>query len=172
MAAEIGREILSILLNDDEKTITVRFRIELEGGVYIIVDRVFNIDDYNNIINLYGVIDVDNLFNYMMYGAEVEIDTGIDVEENYTIMTEEEVEEEIESFLDVLLLEIKDEILKPKILLLDEPTNALDEESEEKIVKILNSIKKSMIIVSHHKSFIEKLTPTIYKLNNQNLTLV
>jgi cobalt/nickel transport system ATP-binding protein len=63
-------------------------------------------------------------------------------------------------------------ILKPKILLLDEPTNALDEESEEKIVKILNSIKKSMIIVSHHKSFIEKLTPTIYKLNNQNLTLV
>ena len=100
--------------HDDEKTITVRFRIELEGGVYIIVDRVFNIDDYNNIINLYGVIDVDNLFNYMMYGAEVEIDTGIDVEENYTIMTEEEVEEEIESFLDVLLLEIKDEILKPK----------------------------------------------------------
>ena len=98
----------------EEKTITVGFRIELEGGVYIIVDRVFNIDDYNNIINLYGVIDVDNLFNYMMYGAEVEIDTGIDVEENYTIMTEEEVEEEIESFLDVLLLEIKDEILKPK----------------------------------------------------------
>ena len=60
-------------------------------------------------------------------------------------------------------------ILKPKILLLDEPTNALDEESEEKIVRILNSIKKSMIIVSHHKSFIEKLTPTIYKLLDKNL---
>ena len=60
-------------------------------------------------------------------------------------------------------------ILKPKILLLDEPTNALDEESEEKIVKILNSVKKSMIIVSHHKSFIEKLTPTIYKLKDSKL---
>ena len=61
-------------------------------------------------------------------------------------------------------------ILEPKILLLDEPTNALDEESESKIVKILNSIKKSMIIVSHHKSFIDSLTPTIYKLENQSLT--
>ena len=60
-------------------------------------------------------------------------------------------------------------ILKPKILLLDEPTNALDEESEKKIVEILNSIKKSMIIVSHHKSFIDSLTPTIYKLHNQSL---
>lgn len=60
-------------------------------------------------------------------------------------------------------------ILKPKILLLDEPTNALDEESEKKIVDILNSIKKSMIIVSHHKSFIDSLTPTIYKLHNQSL---
>ena len=60
-------------------------------------------------------------------------------------------------------------ILEPKILLLDEPTNALDEESEKKIVKILNSIKKSMIIVSHHKSFIDSLTPTIYKLDNNDL---
>lgn len=60
-------------------------------------------------------------------------------------------------------------ILEPKILLLDEPTNALDEESEKKIVKILNSIKKSMIIVSHHKSFIESLAPTIYKLSDKKL---
>lgn len=60
-------------------------------------------------------------------------------------------------------------ITKPKILLLDEPTNALDEESEKRIIKILNSIKKSMIIISHHKSFIEQLTPTIYKLENKKL---
>lgn len=60
-------------------------------------------------------------------------------------------------------------ILEPRILLLDEPTNALDEDSEQKIVNILNSIKKSMIIVSHHKSFIDNLTPTIYKLENQSL---
>jgi len=60
-------------------------------------------------------------------------------------------------------------ILEPKILLLDEPTNALDEDSEKKIIQILNSIKKSMVIVSHHKSFIQSLTPTIYKLNKSIL---
>lgn len=60
-------------------------------------------------------------------------------------------------------------ILKPKILLLDEPTNALDEQSEKKVVQILNSIKKSMIIVSHHKSFIESLASKIYKLDGGRL---
>lgn len=60
-------------------------------------------------------------------------------------------------------------ILEPKILLLDEPTNALDEKSEKKIVEILNSIKKSMIIVSHHKNFIDSLTPSIYRLEDKRL---
>lgn len=60
-------------------------------------------------------------------------------------------------------------ILEPKILLLDEPTNALDEKSEKRIVEILNSIKKSMIIVSHQKNFINSLAPTIYELQNTRL---
>ena len=58
-------------------------------------------------------------------------------------------------------------ILKPKILLLDEPTNALDEQSEKRIIEILNSIKKSMIIVSHHRSFIDSLTSTVYRLDGK-----
>lgn len=62
-------------------------------------------------------------------------------------------------------------ITKPKILLLDEPTNALDEDAENRIIEILNSIKKSMVIVSHHKAFIDKLTPTIYRLTQEGLTL-
>ena len=61
-------------------------------------------------------------------------------------------------------------ILEPKILLLDEPTNALDMKSQEKIVTLLNSIKKSMIIVSHHTSFIESLTSTVYELKEHTLT--
>ena len=60
-------------------------------------------------------------------------------------------------------------ILKPKILLLDEPTNALDEESEKRIVEILNSIKKSMIIVSHHRSFIDSLVSRVYRLDGGGL---
>lgn len=63
-------------------------------------------------------------------------------------------------------------ITKPRILLLDEPTNALDEDAENRVIEILNSIKKSMIIVSHHKTFIEKLTPTIYRLNFDGLKKV
>lgn len=60
-------------------------------------------------------------------------------------------------------------ITKPKILLLDEPTNALDEDAENRIIDILNSIKKSMIIVSHHKTFIDSLAPTIYRLSKGGL---
>ncbi len=60
-------------------------------------------------------------------------------------------------------------ITQPKILLLDEPTNALDEDAENRIINILNKIKKSMIIVSHHKTFIESLTPSIYKLSKNGL---
>ena len=60
-------------------------------------------------------------------------------------------------------------ILKPKILLLDEPTNALDEQSEKRIVEILNSIKKSMIIVSHHRSFIDSLVSKVYRLDGGSL---
>ncbi|MFV0563087.1 energy-coupling factor ABC transporter ATP-binding protein [Malaciobacter mytili] len=63
-------------------------------------------------------------------------------------------------------------ITKPKILLLDEPTNALDTQAENRIIEILNSIKKSMIIVSHHKSFIDKLAPTIYNLSCKELELI
>lgn len=60
-------------------------------------------------------------------------------------------------------------ITQPKILLLDEPTNALDEDAQNRIIGILNNIKKSMVIVSHHKEFIDKLTPTVYKLNTKGL---
>ena len=63
-------------------------------------------------------------------------------------------------------------ISKPKIMLLDEPTNALDSSAEEKVINILNKIKKSMIIVSHHKSFIESLAPTIYKLDEDGLNKI
>lgn len=63
-------------------------------------------------------------------------------------------------------------ITKPKILLLDEPTNALDSKSEERILQLLNSINKSMVIISHHKSFIEKLTSTIYELKPTGLELM
>ncbi len=62
-------------------------------------------------------------------------------------------------------------VKEPKILLFDEPTNALDEKSQNKILDILNGIEKSMIIVSHNKSFIEKITSKIYKLEDKILKI-
>jgi ABC-type bacteriocin/lantibiotic exporter with double-glycine peptidase domain len=45
---------------------------------------------------------------------------------------------------------------KPEILILDEATSALDNESEEQILKTINSLKNKMtiIIVTHKKSLI------------------
>ncbi|MBS9782530.1 MAG: ABC transporter ATP-binding protein [Arcobacter sp.] len=60
-------------------------------------------------------------------------------------------------------------INEPKIILLDEPTNALDSKAEQKIIELLNSIEKSMLIVSHHKSFIEKLSSNVYELQKEAL---
>jgi len=60
-------------------------------------------------------------------------------------------------------------VKEPKILLLDEPTNALDIKSEKRIIDILNSIAKSMIIVSHNKDTINSLTHTIYELVDKSL---
>lgn len=60
-------------------------------------------------------------------------------------------------------------IKEPKILLLDEPTNDLDENSETKILNILNNIEKSMIIVSHQQNFVDKLVSKRYKLEDKNL---
>lgn len=53
----------------------------------------------------------------------------------------------------------------PKILLLDEPTNALDKNSSQKLVQILKSIDKSMVIVSHQDDFLSTITSKFYKLD-------
>lgn len=120
MGVEIGREILSIALNADKKTITVRFRIKLESGSYIIVGRVFNIDDYKSIVDSYG--EIDDLYNIIeayslsdyIYNVNVDLTADIKLSEEesnkYTVISRKDVEEEIESFLDDLLKEIREEM--------------------------------------------------------------
>ena len=54
--------------------------------------------------------------------------------------------------------------MKPKILLLDEPDTALDEESSNQIIEIINSLKQTVIIVSHNKTFLKATTSSIYKM--------
>jgi len=58
---------------------------------------------------------------------------------------------------------------EPKVMLLDEPTNGLDETAQERLLQQLGAIDKSMIIVSHHRSFVTTLADTIYRFTPSGL---
>ena len=60
-------------------------------------------------------------------------------------------------------------IVEPKLMLLDEPTNGLDHTMQLRLIEILRKIDKSIIIVSHHKEFIESVVDKIYEITPQGL---
>lgn len=60
-------------------------------------------------------------------------------------------------------------ITEPKLMLLDEPTNGLDHAMQLRLVEILRKIDKSIIIVSHHKEFIELVVEKIYEITPKGL---
>lgn len=59
-------------------------------------------------------------------------------------------------------------ILDPEILILDEPTRGLDQESVTKIVQTINSEfkEKTLVVASHDKSFVEKITDREIRLQD------
>lgn len=61
--------------------------------------------------------------------------------------------------------------MDPEVLLLDEPTNGLDEETEEKITKILKELKLSYIFISHNFDFLSKTTDKIYAMAKGKISL-
>ncbi|MDD3462744.1 MAG: ABC transporter ATP-binding protein [Sulfurospirillaceae bacterium] len=63
-------------------------------------------------------------------------------------------------------------VCEPKLMLLDEPTNGLDEKMQLRLVEILKKIDKSIIIVSHHKEFVESVVDKIYELTPEGLVLL
>lgn len=60
-------------------------------------------------------------------------------------------------------------IMEPKLMLLDEPTNGLDHTMQLRLVEILQKVDKSIVIVSHHKEFIESVVDTIYEMTPEGL---
>ena len=59
---------------------------------------------------------------------------------------------------------------EPDLLLLDEPTNHLDISTIEWMEKMLKSLKTSLLIVSHDRSFINKLATRIIDLDRGEMT--
>lgn len=53
---------------------------------------------------------------------------------------------------------------KPDILLLDEPTNHLDVEAIEWLQEYLKNYKKSMVLVSHDRMFLDKVVNVVYEI--------
>lgn len=53
---------------------------------------------------------------------------------------------------------------KPDILLLDEPTNHLDVAAIEWLQEYLKNYKKSMVIVSHDRMFLDKVVNVVYEI--------
>ena len=55
-------------------------------------------------------------------------------------------------------------------LLIDEPTNHLDNETKENLVEYLKK-KKSFILVSHDRDFLDKVVDHIISINNTNIDI-
>jgi cobalt/nickel transport system ATP-binding protein len=61
--------------------------------------------------------------------------------------------------------------MKPRVLLLDEPTTALDFDTTERIIGILNQIDISYIFISHNMDFILQTTDKIYGMEGGRIVL-
>ena len=60
---------------------------------------------------------------------------------------------------------------KPNLLILDEPTNHLDIINKETILKLLDSYKGTLIIVSHDRYLIDKVCNKVLLIENNKATL-
>jgi len=59
--------------------------------------------------------------------------------------------------------------MRPRVLLLDEPTSGLDAETEERLAGILEGLDQEIILISHNRPFLERITNTVYTLDHQVL---
>ena len=57
-------------------------------------------------------------------------------------------------------------VMEPKVLLLDEPVTGLDEETTQRITRILDNLRISYIIVSHEYDFLARTTQDIYRIES------
>ncbi|HRX70688.1 MAG: ABC transporter ATP-binding protein [Gammaproteobacteria bacterium] len=59
--------------------------------------------------------------------------------------------------------------MNPEVLLLDEPTNALDAETRERLIQILDGLPQAMIVISHDEDFLTRITQRRVRLEQGRL---
>jgi cobalt/nickel transport system ATP-binding protein len=60
--------------------------------------------------------------------------------------------------------------MQPDILLLDEPIEGLDPDTRDRFTKVLLSLPQTMLVVSHHHSFLDRVTTRRLRLNGACIT--
>ncbi len=56
--------------------------------------------------------------------------------------------------------------MDPAVLVMDEPTTGLDEKTNDRIVSILNTLDKTLLIVSHEYNFLARTTNDFYGMRD------
>ncbi len=59
--------------------------------------------------------------------------------------------------------------MRPRVLLLDEPTAGLDADTEERLAGILEGLEQEIILISHNRPFLDRITNTVYTLDHHLL---
>lgn len=59
--------------------------------------------------------------------------------------------------------------MDPEVLLLDEPTNALDAETRERLIAILDGLPQAMVVISHDEDFLARVARRRVRLGQGRL---
>lgn len=59
--------------------------------------------------------------------------------------------------------------MDPEVLLLDEPTNALDAETRERLIAILDGLPQAMVAISHDEDFLDRIARRRVRLERGRL---
>jgi cobalt/nickel transport system ATP-binding protein len=62
--------------------------------------------------------------------------------------------------------------MQPEVILLDEPSNGLDREIFARLVRLLNNMDRSFLIISHYPDFLNQVTNIQYTMTEGRLVRI
>ena len=140
--------------------------LELEKKIYdltVKIDLSHEEDDINELINLQNKFEELGGYTYKKEITNVLSSMGFNESTYNTRIGTLSGGERTRLALSSLLLE------KPDLLLLDEPTNHLDIDTLKWLEGYLSSYKGTIIVVSHDRYFLDKVTNKIFEISRHKL---